>query len=966
MKRLLLVVFILCMSGLFSWNTSRDSYGDDSQVLLAEYNDIKLYGINQDETSVMLLSIDGTEILIDHPFQNFYEELPKLSSADIDSDGIDEVMISVRTYTGHIKRYALFVCDYEETWQCYEYEDYVQDIQDVIDYQYDKLNNSITLYDNKRNVLIELKLPEWTEEYPYAGNINFEDDMYFDAETMQLIVTPLIECENSLPHRPVEFVFDIRFLDGEFGLGDYYIWDLVDSTRIGSFQTTENLDSWIGTYTFDEVYAEEGYAPMFMDYDVKIYKEDEQYYADVVINGHMTAIDVKAQVYGDDEWISLVLREYNSDHITGLSYMENTIMFSMRREEEQIYTYWGVLTPLLLENSESGKIYFEKIVDAPIQNEYIEVADFALCLSPENIINYEEVFEDYFDRRNRLHVRRDVSEAEELDTGVFPTEMAKVLFSLNNNSTYDDEYYQTFAPRFGASAGSEYAYYDHNTSLEDLPKEIRSYILDDSKEYLDTSIQDIQQADIDGDGDPEWVIRKNYFTRFFSDFIEIYKYIDIDIHDETVNWNAKNLCPENIGYQTFEQNGTLELLSMDGEYYILSQNIISHVSDKNTDWSEVARSTMPTETAAWDILMLDRQVSDYDAYEIYSDAGCEKTNFLDDINLLELCKKDNLKSYGVWWCEDEWYSMKSQSALTKETDSKNYYYTVFIENESFFGEKADRVLAILQQTEDGQMEIVKLYYLIAKIKLDVLPMNGEDYNEYKFEDYRLMEEDSDIDTTVYEVWCRTDVASYEPATLTISNFEAGRSFDVEIVASYSIYGGVLAGTAEFTDEDHAELKLERYDGEICTVYFQFDDDSILVEHDDRLRYEFGGGGVGTAEGRYTKQEPEYTNCTDVSEIFTEVELEEIRKMLQGSYQYLLKNVIESGEIQEFTVSDGRLLKAAWPPFGVAWCNILIYDDGRIYIQGQSYTRDAEKKYFTNCEDTKLPDEKEFQIHLFGW
>lgn len=137
----------------------------------------------------------------------------------------------------------------------------------------------------------------------------------------------------------------------------------------GLMQNTENegkdnLDNWIGKYAFDEVYNEEGYAPMFMKYDIDIYKENNQYYADVVVNGHMTGINLKAKLYGNNEWISLVIEEYYPEHVTGLSNMENTVLLSLGRQGEDIYTYWGVLSALN-ENLPCSGIYFEKVTEEP-------------------------------------------------------------------------------------------------------------------------------------------------------------------------------------------------------------------------------------------------------------------------------------------------------------------------------------------------------------------------------------------------------------------------------------------------------------------------------------------------------------------------------------------------------------------------------------------------------------------------
>lgn len=104
-------------------------------------------------------------------------------------------MISLRTVTGTISRYAMLVCDCEDKWNIYMYDDYLKDIENVIKYKYDDKNNVLAFLDDDGNTLWEGKLPDWTEEYAYKGVVNFGDAMNFDAETMQLNVVPQVELE---------------------------------------------------------------------------------------------------------------------------------------------------------------------------------------------------------------------------------------------------------------------------------------------------------------------------------------------------------------------------------------------------------------------------------------------------------------------------------------------------------------------------------------------------------------------------------------------------------------------------------------------------------------------------------------------------------------------------------------------------------------------------------------------------
>lgn len=208
-------------------------------------------------------------------------------------------------------------------------------------------------------------------------------------------------------------------------------------------------------------------------------------------------------------------------------------------------------------------------------------------------------------------------------------------------------------------------------------------------------------------------------------------------------------------------------------------------------------------------------------------------------------------------------------------------------------------------------------------------------------------------------WYRTNVASYQWARIKISNWKEGESFDVTILANYADYGGSVEGTAQFIEKDMAVLYdenvenfLQNYEGDIG-IYFQFIENSIIVTHDSYVGLWFGGGGIATAEGTYIQGEPEYTNCTDVSEIFTENELKSIQELLGDRYKELFEDMIELGEITEYEIENGRLWKAYKQPYASEWCNILIYEDGRIYIEG--YTFSGEKKeFYTNSGEIEMP------------
>ncbi len=203
---------------------SMESYWNDPIVLLNRWSNVRLYGISANGQDAMLLYIDGEKILIKRSFRNLYQWEPELNMYDIDKDGMQEVIISLITITGNpINRYGMAICDYTDTWNVYVYEDYLNDIEEAIQWQYDEQEKSVLFMNNENIILTDVKLPEWTEEYPFAGNVKFNDYFVFDAILMQLRVVPYIELERSLPYWPIEIVFQVEFKNGDFSLGSYYI-----------------------------------------------------------------------------------------------------------------------------------------------------------------------------------------------------------------------------------------------------------------------------------------------------------------------------------------------------------------------------------------------------------------------------------------------------------------------------------------------------------------------------------------------------------------------------------------------------------------------------------------------------------------------------------------------------------------------------------------------------------------------
>lgn len=200
---------------------SLNAYENDALVLLNWYNDdVRLYGISAGDESAMLLYVEGEKVLIHHPYRNMHVSYPKLSVSDADQDGAEEIIISRETLTGSPGFwYELLVCDNEDGWVVHDYVNYVEDIEAFIDYQYDDTMKKVTFLRNEDGtILTEIPLPDWTEEYPYAGGVDFADYIRFDAETMQMEVVPGILLENSMPYCSIKMIFNVRYKNGAFAI----------------------------------------------------------------------------------------------------------------------------------------------------------------------------------------------------------------------------------------------------------------------------------------------------------------------------------------------------------------------------------------------------------------------------------------------------------------------------------------------------------------------------------------------------------------------------------------------------------------------------------------------------------------------------------------------------------------------------------------------------------------------------
>lgn len=117
-----------------------------------------------------------------------------------------------------------------------------------------------------------------------------------------------------------------------------------------------NLSEWIGDYSFCEFYPPN----ITMKYNINIFKEDDNYYANINIDGFQTTKRIKAKVLSIQEGINFVFETYLPDS-TGEDLNKGDVLLGFKKADSEIYTNWGKIEPILPENKTSGKVYFVKV-----------------------------------------------------------------------------------------------------------------------------------------------------------------------------------------------------------------------------------------------------------------------------------------------------------------------------------------------------------------------------------------------------------------------------------------------------------------------------------------------------------------------------------------------------------------------------------------------------------------------------
>jgi hypothetical protein len=124
-----------------------------------------------------------------------------------------------------------------------------------------------------------------------------------------------------------------------------------------SDDTNENLDSWIGTYSFFEHCAPN----INMMYELAVLKHNGGYYADLYIDGFQTMRRLRAKVTGNDNEINLTFLKTLPCNILG-GYVAGDLLLKLSKSNK-LLTNWGKVVPMLPQNYGEGE-YFQRCYNA--------------------------------------------------------------------------------------------------------------------------------------------------------------------------------------------------------------------------------------------------------------------------------------------------------------------------------------------------------------------------------------------------------------------------------------------------------------------------------------------------------------------------------------------------------------------------------------------------------------------------
>ena len=173
-----------------------------------------------------------------------------------------------------------------------------------------------------------------------------------DVEPYEEVIYPLrdLEIDESSP-APLML---------KIGGVQYWKWGGTADETLVMEQTNEepDIDSEIQVWEGVLEFSESAPPDQSLSYTIKIYKENNEYYGDISIDGFQTMNRIRTKAVGDKNSVNLVFDTYLPDNV-GERYEKGDILLSLERKGQKVYTSWGKLQPMFQENKQSGEVYFE-------------------------------------------------------------------------------------------------------------------------------------------------------------------------------------------------------------------------------------------------------------------------------------------------------------------------------------------------------------------------------------------------------------------------------------------------------------------------------------------------------------------------------------------------------------------------------------------------------------------------------
>ena len=310
-----------------------------------------------------------------------------------------------------------------------------------------------------------------------------------------------------------------------------------------------------------------------------------------------------------------------------------------------------------------------------------------------NIVNINEALEMFSIPENisrEIHVGDYVKD--------FPVELQDILVYCNDDINDEND---NVWPKYEADCDVITPETAGDVPYEDIVSAIKT--------LYGASILNMQIVDIDGDGEDEYAAE---FTDMKFSGLLFAKEID-------GKWVI-------IGGDGDYTNST-KLLDLENTYYLLTENELSYWNNEieMPDLSYWDNYGTIRHDDYWHQIGLNITVTDYTPFEVYSHERSSSIDYLANINW-ETLQANNAKTIDVqpsiWHDESYNHSFALCNSWEQSYEENCYLYVTasILEQYDKLGEH-DKMLAVLQQTEAGTWEIIKVYYLSANYDICFTP-----------------------------------------------------------------------------------------------------------------------------------------------------------------------------------------------------------------------------------------------------